>query len=163
MFEKDQQIDNLLDRLQKVDDKFVDLGRDFKNFEKNQISEKVATTMKTCEKCEFKTLLKSDLEKNIVEKHVDVFKCEFCEFTANIEGELKTHLRRKHNNKINQFDWKLCEFCNFNCRGISEMGTHMKHTVEGISIITCNKFTKNFRKCQNKDNQCDYYSGKDPR
>ena len=102
--EKDQQTDNLLGRLQKVDDKFTDLERDLKNCEKNQLSENGATTMKTCEKCEFKTLLESDLEKHIGQNHVDVFKCEFCEFNANLEGELKTHLRSKHINKINQFD-----------------------------------------------------------
>ena len=117
---------------------------------------------------------------------MDVFKCEFCEFTANLEGELKTHLRSKHNNKINQFDWKLCEFCNFNCKSNSEMGTHMKqfdvthsrrnrnHHMQQVHkeisemskqgfILRTFQTAENQKKYLSQDNQCDYYSGKGPR
>ena len=117
---------------------------------------------------------------------MDVFKCEFCEFTANLEGELKTHLRSKHNNKINQFDWKLCEFCNFNCKSNLEMGTHMKQFVVTLSrknrnhhmqqvhkeisemskqgfILRTFQTAENQNKYLSQDNQCDYYSGKGPR
>ena len=128
----------------------------------------------------------SDLKLHLKEKHAENFKCEYCDFAGNKEGELNTHIRRKHNNKINQHDWKLCDFCNFNCKYEREFETHIhdfnfthsrrnnNQNIQQVDreisemsrrgfIMKTFQTEENQAKYLNRNSQENYYMGKSPR
>ena len=113
-------------------------------------------------------------------------KCEYCDFAGKTEGELNTHIRRRHNNQINQHDWKLCDFCNFNCKYERELETHIHnfnftHSRQNYNqniqqvdreisemsrrgfIMKTFQTAENQTKYLNRSSQENYYMGKSPR
>ena len=69
-----------------------------------------STSVISCDKCEYKIELESDLERHIKDVLTELLKCEYCDFVGKTEGGLKTHTRCKHTKKMVQFNYQYCTF-----------------------------------------------------
>ena len=180
------QISTLLDRLDSVEKKMVDFEINTDKHKTEKSINEPSKDEKSCDKCDYETQTKSDLDHHMRENHIQPFLCDYCDFTDKTEGGLKTHIRRRHNDKINQLDYKLCDFCNFNSRLEKEMETHfqqfyvthsrryynqnIQQVDEEISqmnrrgfILQTFQTAENQAKYLNRSPQSNYYMGKGPR
>ena len=99
--EKVSSLENLAEKVEKISDKISNIkSDDIVISEMEQTFVNPSTSIISCDKCEYKTELESDLEKHITDVHKELFKCEYCDFVGKTEGGLKTHTRCKHTKKM---------------------------------------------------------------
>ena len=96
-----------------------------------------------CEKCDYKTDVKSSLNRHIKSVHDGVkdILCPDCDFKCSFNGNLKQHIKSIHT-KIKDFE---CDICDFKCNSKNYLTKHINRVHHEIRDFKCSKCDYKFK------------------
>ena len=100
--------------------------------EKNEHEQGLSSNLVTflCDKCDFETNSKKELESHNTNVHIRAYQCKFCEYKTNSEDDLKEHEKNSHKKTV-----LSCIACQFKTNSKDELQKHIDDTHDSIEVV----------------------------